>query len=83
MPIPLDPPKAGLDVQERTGHPPLLLPAIDPTIYLIGPLADLGHDRLQAVGGLETCSEGSYQPQAVQNIQWGLTPLICSWFTGS
>ena len=40
MPVAFDPPKARLDVQERRGHPALLLVAVLPPVDLVGALAD-------------------------------------------
>ena len=57
MPVALDPPQARFDVQQRRGHPPLLLVTAPPVIDLVRPLADLGHDRLQTVGGLQAAAE--------------------------
>jgi len=65
MPVALDPPQARFDVQQRRGHPPLLLVTGPPVIDLVRPLADLGHDRLQAVGGLQAARQGLEHPQPV------------------
>jgi hypothetical protein len=51
MPIALDPAEPGFNVEQRRRHPPLLLITAPPAIRLVGPLPELGHDRLQAVGG--------------------------------
>ena len=75
MPVAFDPPQARFDVQQRRGHPPLLLVTGPPAIDLVGPLADLGHDRLQTVGGLQAAAQGLEQSQPVQG-QGLLEPLV-------
>ncbi len=66
MPVPLDPPQARLNGQQRTGHPALLLVGAAPAIDLVGVRADLREERLQAVGGLQADAEGAKQAHPVQ-----------------
>ena len=50
MPVAFDPPKARLDVQERRGHPALLLVAVLPPVDLVGALPTKGRLRLPVRG---------------------------------
>jgi len=52
-----DAPQPGLDVEQCGGEPALLLGAIGPLIDLAQPLAPLGHERFQGIGGLQTGAE--------------------------
>jgi len=52
MPIALDAPQARVDVEQRSGHPPLFLITAPPAVHLDSPLTTLRHDRLQTIGGV-------------------------------
>lgn len=73
--VPLDPPEARLDIEERRGQPAVLPVRGAPPRDPIGPVAHLGQDGFEAVGGLEAPAHRPEHPQPVQG-EGLLAPLV-------
>ena len=66
MPAALDPVQPRLDVEERRGHPALLLVAVAPVVHPVRSLSNERHDRLQAVRRLQASPQDGKDPQAME-----------------
>lgn len=66
MAVAFDSPQARLDEDQRTGHQAVFLVRGPPVIHLVGQLAELGVQGLQAVGGLEAAPQSRKELQAME-----------------
>lgn len=66
-PEPFDPAQSRFNGQQRAGYPPVLLVGRAPVIHLVRHLPQLGVQRFQTVGGLETDAEGGEHAQSMES----------------